>query len=297
MIFLIFPVLLYAQDASKAAEPSPQADTSKPAEESAKPAAKPEDTAQKLGEWWWRNSLTYDPMPTQCLYHGEAKFAYLRETGNTPKENYNVQGLLAFRKERFTGYLQYGLTKEASGSVFGDSPDRRIENFHPAVRYDLTSKLYAQTGALWTKDYDRAIYDRTTYYLGLGYDLIATPKYLLTLFLSGGHEDLEYQEMVTINYMPPGILRNSVYYGDQRFRWGITENIAFNEKFEFVGNVDEGSRYRWTLNLGIEFKLTPYLALRLDYEQKYFNFQPEVYGMDILQKRDQKQGVMIMVSF
>ncbi len=174
---------------------------------------------------------------------------------------------------------------------------KEIENFHPSVRYDLTSKLYAQTGALLTKDYDRAINNRETYYLGLGYDLIATPQYLLTLFLSGGHEDFEYQEMVTINYMPPGILRNSVYYGDQRFRWGITENIAFNEKFEFVGNVEEGSRYRWTLNLGIDFKITPYLALRLDYEQKYFNFQPEVYGMDVLQKRDQKQGIMVMVSF
>ncbi|NJL59721.1 MAG: hypothetical protein HC887_08835 [Desulfobacteraceae bacterium] len=61
--------------------------------------------------------------------------------------------------------------------------------------------------------------------------------------------------------------------------------------------MDEGDRYRWTLNLGIEFMINPYLALRLDYEQKYFNFQPEVYGMDILEKRDQKQGFMIKVSF
>ncbi len=289
---LIFPVLLYAQE-----QPPAKTDDAKPAEESVKPAPKPEPDTKKLGEWWWRNSLTYDPMPSQCLYHGEAKYGYIRETGNTTKDSHNVGALLAFRKDRFTAYGQYSLTKETSGSVFGDSPDRRIENLHPSLRYDLTPKLYTMGGVLWTKDYDRAIDDRSTYYLGLGYDAIATEKYLLTLFVSGGYEELEYQDFVTIDGEQPGTLRNPVYYGEQRFRWGITENIAFNEKFEFVGNVDEGDRYRWTLNLGIEFMINPYLALRLDYEQKYYNFQPEVYGMDILEKRDQKQGFMIKVSF
>lgn len=284
VICLIFPLLSYAQEASE------------PAEGSAKAAVKPEDPAKQLGEWWTRNSLTYDPMPTQWLYHGEVKFGYNRATGNLTLESYDIDGLLAVRKERVTGQLHYGFQKSAQSTVLGGDSKRRVENLLPSLRYDLMSRVYTEIGGLWTKDDDRAIYDRRTYFFGFGYEMNTIPDYMLTVFLAIAHEDLEYNELVTINGEYPGILRNTAYYGEQDFKWNIMENIAFNERFVLIGYISEGSNYRWTLNLGLEYALTPYLALRLDYEYNYFNFQPEILGQE-LEKRDQKQGIMVKLSF
>ncbi|MDY6988824.1 MAG: DUF481 domain-containing protein [Thermodesulfobacteriota bacterium] len=278
--FFLLSAILFLMAAPLGAEQQPAPDVAQDAQAAQK--------KQDLGSWWLRNSLKYDPMPREFLYHIEAKYGFIKETGNVEKETHNVHALLAIRKTRFTNYLEYSLTKEDWAAE-----KRKVQDLHESVRMDLAKKLYGQVGWIWTIDEDRFIDDRSTYYGGFGCDLIDSKKYLLSVFGSLGREELDYMPGVSFEGIPAaGSETSTLYYLDQRFKWFITESISFSQRYEFVGNLDTSSDYRSTLNLGIEFAINTHLALRLDYQQKYYNAPP-----DYVKDRDEKQGLLIQISY
>jgi putative salt-induced outer membrane protein YdiY len=243
-----------------------------------------------LGAWWETNSLKYAPLPEQWLLHIEGTLDYKHKEGNIDSNHYDGSASLMVRKLRFTNTLTYIINKERTEQVNtpGEPPsltDTDYRSFQESLRYDLLKRLYAEGGYIWEKDTANYIEDRDSYYAGLGYALIDTPRHLLDLFAAGGYVEEEYPELVRIAM---GISRSSTSAGylRQSYRWNITDRITYKESFRIIQDfassdvfnddltdlrvIDHTHRYRWFLINEIHIKIIDHLSFmigcKIDYD-------------------------------
>jgi putative salt-induced outer membrane protein YdiY len=233
-----------------------------------------------LGAWWETNSLKYSPLPEQWLLHIEGTLDYKHKEGNIDSNLYDGSASLMVRKLRFTNTLTYIINKERTEQVTtpGEPPsltDSDYRSFQESLRYDLAKRLYAEGGYIWEKDTANYIQGRDSYYAGLGYTLIATPRHLLDLFAAAGYVEEKYPELVRIAM---GISRSntSAGYLRQSYRWNITDRITYKESFRIIQDfassevfnddmtdlrvIDHTHRYRWFLINEIYIKIIDHLS-------------------------------------
>ena len=236
-----------------------------------------------LGAWWETNSLKYSPLPEQWLLHIEGTLDYKHKEGNIDSNLYDGSASLVVRKLRFTNTLTYIINKERTEQVTtaGEPPSRTnsdYRSFQEGLRYDLLKRLYAEGGYIWEKDTDNLIEDRDSYYAGLGYTLIDTPRHLLDLFAAGGYVEEKYPESVRTNL---GLSRSntSAGYLRQAYRWNITDRITYKESFRIIQDfansdvfnddltdlrvIDHTHRNRWFFINEIYIKIIDHLSFMI----------------------------------
>lgn len=252
------------------------------------PAAEKEK--RRLGAWWEKNSLTYDPLPDQWLFHIEGTLDYRHSSGNVKSDVYNGSASLMVRKRRFTNTLIYIIDKEykeqaAEPGAPPGKTDTDYRSFQEILRYDLAARLYSEGGYIWEKDTANYISDRDSYYVGLGYALIDTPQHLLDVFASGGYVEEAYPEPVkaAMHMSQQGV---SAAYFREAYRWHITERLTYKENFRIIqdlGNTNvynddladlhvtgQTHRYRWFLINELYIKIVNHLSFmigcKIDYD-------------------------------
>jgi len=281
------------------------------ADVSAQESEKPKD----LGNWWLRSPLSYDQMPTQCLYHFEGSYDYSRKTGNYTMDNHKADAIIVVRKNRLTNYLNYTFDKRNTSKPNDDlytenNVNLRNDTKHELtddLRFALTKRYYIAPGAMWLRDELSMIQDRYTYYLGGGGTLIDTGKYILNFYAAFGHEELDYTDdyhnlckMVMEGYgvsaedidYEEGTVKTEVIYLNQVFNWNITDTLSFNESIDFFQDVNDGDKYRWSLDLSFDIQLMNHVYFSPNYREDY-NKNP---GLGV-RKRDVSIGAGIKISF
>lgn len=262
------------ETASKAAAPAGQ------------PVAAPQ-AEQGLGAWWEKNSLTYGSLPERWLFHSEGTLDYKLKKGNTESEVYNGSASLMARKRRFTNTLFYAVDRETSEPTPvapTDNTDTDYRSFQESLRYDLTAKLYGETGYMWEKDTANLVSSRDIFYAGLGYALLDQGPLHLEIFLGGGSQEEKFPEAIRDSL---GITAEQVTAGYFRedFQWKISERITYKETFRIIQNFSdsevfnddpanlyqtgETKRYRWFLINEIYFSLTDHLSFMTGYKIEY----------------------------
>ncbi len=257
-----------------------------------------------LGRWWEKNSLAYDPVPDQWLFHIEGTLDFKHKRGNVESELYNGLASLMVRKQRFTNTLTYIIDRETkeqeSLSGGAGKTDTDYRSFQESLRFDLTPRLYTEGGYVWEKDTANFISDRDSYYAGMGYTLAATAEHHLDLFVAGGYVEEEYPALVQLAMNTSG---GHVWAGylRQSYQWQITKNLRYKESFRIIQDftesdvfnddqtnlhvIDETHRYRWYLINEIYIDIVEHLAFmvgcKIDYDS---NPWPTVKKRDITVK-------------
>ncbi len=269
------------------------------ADVSAQESEKPKD----LGEWWLRSPLSYDPMPSQWLYHFEGSYNWSRKTGNDTMDNHRAKANMVLRKNRFTSILDYTFDKRNSAKAKdypNDNEDTEIRgdvkhDVHEALRFALTKKLYGTVGGMWMRDEVSLIQDRYTYYVGVGGSPIQTDKFVVNLLCAYGHEELDYTDKYhknskcvmsedlqcglsekfwktaeEIDY-EEGTRKYELVYLSQSFDWKITDSVSFKEWFDIFQDTADSDKYRWALDLSFDIALMNHVSFSPNYHEEYNN--------------------------
>jgi len=276
-----------------------------------------------LGKWWLRNALTYDPMPSELLYHLETSYSFSRMTGNMTVDKHIIKTWLITRYNRFTSYLNYNFDKRNSGRA-ADYPEGNKmveENFEirnstkhlitEELRCAILKQLFAAVGFIYEEDDFVSLDKRITGYLGFGARPIQNDHFTLKFFAALGHEEKDYtkdyhelyQELALYFtkeelkiYLPDydtDTIKSDIFYCDLSFNWSITDNIAINEVFITFIDTDDSDKYRWTLDLGLEYQFTEHFSLMLNYNECFDKAMNPLMG----RKRDISKDICIKVVF
>jgi len=280
-----------------------------------KPASKPKG----LGRWWMRNALTFDPMPSQFLYHLETSYSFSRMTGNMTVDKHIIKTLLINRYNRFTSYLNYTFDKRNSARASDYPVGNKIveENFEirnstkhlitEELRCAILKQLYAASGFMYEEDDFVSLDKRITGYLGFGARPIQADSFTFKIFVALGHEEKDYtkdyhdyagyftEEQLSA-LMPDydaGTVKSDVFHFDLSLNWSITENIALNKSFMTFVDIDDSDKYRWTLDLGLEYQFTEHFSLMLNYNECFDKAMNPLMG----RKRDIGKDIFVKVVF
>ncbi|MDM8548442.1 DUF481 domain-containing protein [Desulfobacterales bacterium HSG2] len=280
---------------------------------------------QDLGRWWKRSPLSYDPIPSQFLYHFEASYFYSQSEGNFNKDNHLINTGITLRKQRFTNILSYSFDKRNSsrpistsvtvnedGSVsIGEATlDLRYSKSHNLsnhLLYALTKRFYLGAGIEWVRDDLQDIENRYIYFFGPGCRVINTSEFSLTLFGAYGYEELEYTDAYNdlmgglalkynvLDELDTGVSRSDNAYFAMNTRWQATDSLEFFQDAGIVINLEkQENRYiwRWELSIGANYKIYKYLYLTAKFEEEY-NKDPAIG----VRKRDQATNIGIKLVF
>jgi len=285
----------------------------------AQESEKPKD----LGNWWLRSPFSYDPMPSQFLYHFEASYDWTRKTGNYTTDNHIANAMIVARKKRFTNKLNYTFDKRNTAKIESYPNDSDNVNLREDTRHEvhddfriaLAKKLYLAPGFIWLRDELSMIQDRYTYYIGAGGTPLETEKFVVNLFCAYGHEELDYTDaydegadyaMHPDKYGDPvtppktaeeidyeeGTRKYEVAYLSQSFDWMINEYVSFKEWFDIFQNTDDSDKYRWALDLSFDIAMTEHISFSPNYHEEYNN-EP---GLGV-RPRDISIGAAVKISF
>ncbi len=278
-----------------------------------KPEGKKE---QDLSNWWIRNPLTFDPMPTDLLWHFESTYQYDRSTGNWTTDNHTLNSQLSLRYHRFTNHVRYTFDKRnvAKPTPPPDSyknTDLRKSTkheIHEDFRYAITKRIYAAPGMFYLEDDYSYIDERWTYYAGLGADVITHPLFKLSVFGAYGYETQryidEYHETYnlvkdwgiadSIKGYDPGTEEGDVVYLTEAIRLFPYYGVMVTQELIYVADVSNTDIYRWTFKIGVDFKVMEHLFVSVEYKEEYDNDANQLLG---IRKRDQTQGIGLKVVF
>jgi opacity protein-like surface antigen len=286
-------------------------------------AVKPQKAGRDLGMWWMRNPLMYDPMPEEFLHHIEIQYSYNQSQGNFTRDNHKVDAQVISRKGRFTNMLNYNFDKRHAsraddmpgvredGSFYLDESNKELRNsvshkLDNMLTAALTKTLFAAAGIEWTKDDYSEIENRFLYYGGLVYNAYQSPRGLFQVYGGYGYEKLEYTQdyydkgwsakaVGLIDYFDDGVITSDKYRLGETFRWAITPSLFFNESFDFIGNLkkkNDRSIFRWTLNVGFDYKIAEHVFLNAGYMESY-DKAPDIGA----RKRDHSTNIGIKIVF
>jgi len=289
------------------------------ADVSAQESEKPKD----LGNWWLRSPLSYDPMPTQWLYHFEGSYNWTRKTGNDTVDNHRAKANLVLRKERLTSILEYTFDKRNVAKAkdypeYNENSEIRNDVRHDvqeALKFAFAKRLYGTVGGMWMRDELSLIQDRYTYYAGVGGTPVQNDKFVVNLLFAYGHEELDYTDtyhegsdyaMNPAKYGDPvtppktaeeidyeeGTRKYEVAYLSQSFDWMINEYVSFKEWFDIFQNTDDSDKYRWALDLSFDIAMTEHISFSPNYHEEYNN-EP---GLGV-RPRDISIGAAVKISF
>lgn len=280
---------------------------------------------QDMTNWWTRNPLTFDPMPTDLLWHFETTYQYDRSTGNWTTDNHVLNSQLSLRYNRFTNHIRYTFdkrnvakpTEPPNSEQNTDLRDSTQHEIHEDFRYAITKRIYAAPGVFYLEDDYAYIDERWTYYAGLGADLITLPLFKLSVFGAYGYETQRYiddyhqtaqivQEWANTNSpqadelknvmkdYDPGTEEGDVVYLTETIRLFPYYGVMVTQELIYVADVSDTDIYRWTFKIGVDFKVMEHLFVSVEYKEEYDNDANQLLG---IRKRDQTQGIGLKVVF
>jgi putative salt-induced outer membrane protein YdiY len=280
------------------------------------PASRP----QGLGRWWLRNALTFDPMPSQLLYHLETSYSFSRMTGNTTLDKHLIKTLLITRYNRFTSYLNYAFDKRNSAianDINYNTKQVEEKNSHirkstkhlitEDLRCAILKQLYASVGFMYEEDDFVSLDKRITGYIGFGARPIQTDRFTIKFFAALGHEETDYTEdyhdlaayfteeelSVILPDYDTDTVKSDIFHCDLSSNWSITDNISVHEAFMIFVDTNDSDKYRWTLDLGLEYQFTEHFSLMLNYNESFDKAMNPLMG----RKRDIGKDISIKVVF
>lgn len=255
--------------------------------------------SKELGKWWLRSALSYDPIPSKILNHLELSYSYKRMTGDFTLDKHLITTRFITRYKRFTNYLNYTFDKTTSAmaddyydknndQIIVQNRDIRKDTKHfltEEFSFAILKRFYAAAGFMYEEDDFISLDKRLTGYLGFGGRPIQTDRFTLKLFTALGHEEKDYTEEYheyareipkdELKYLlpdyDPDTVKTDIFHCNQNVNWSITKNLSFNENFMYFVDIEDSDKYRWTLDLGLEFQFTKLLALTLNYNESMDN--------------------------
>jgi putative salt-induced outer membrane protein YdiY len=257
---------------------------------------------KSLGPWWLYSAKKYDPIYPKWLFHIEGNLSISDMSGNVEGSTYFGSAQVVARKNIFTNTVLYDLMKSDYTTVAtGSDVDDEKQLLSDLVRVDLTERLSVQGGLSWVKDTAAYIENRYTYFLGLGYVLLQTPKHFLSVGAYGGFDDVEYTQKAKSTALELGTViedeDGNALYGEQRYSWFVTEAISFNEGFKYLQYTEDSDKYRWELNLGVAAQVIGPVAVTANYLIKYDNNPTIREAIPTYEKEDKILSVGIQVSY
>jgi len=287
-----------------------------------------EQSSENLGKWWWKNSLTFDPMPKQWLYHFDLTYSWVRLKGNAVADDHDLQVRFVFRKNRITNYFKYKLDKK--NRALGDdgvsvvnlmtgATDEFIEvnkNVRDTIshhafyegRFDIIKEFYVSIGGIYDEDDFLSIKQRMVGFFGLGGIPFQTDTFSLDFYCGVGKEEKEYikkyhdyaellQPYPHLYYLLPnyksGPIRSDIVYINEKINWAITEHIVLQEDFYYLRDFRDSEKYRWAFNCGVLLQFIQNVGISIKYSESFDNTANVLLG----RKRDSCVMNGIQINF
>ncbi|MCP4404990.1 MAG: DUF481 domain-containing protein [bacterium] len=247
-----------AQESEQQAQESAEPEASTESEESSDEASSDIPDPSELGPWWLSNALKYDPIYPNWLFRAQIDFSYNKTTGNTSGYDYSSGVEFVARKNRFSSYVDYSLSKnETTIAVGGATTKINTQVLVVREQIDLLRWLSLNVGMSWERDSPRFLLNRYSYFGGFHLPVFDKPRFLMNAGLYYGYVQTEYanDEMSSIglptaeNFDSGGVLFR------QFLRYSLTPTITFIESFNYMKLFDDDDSYRW--------RFTPIISVEL----------------------------------
>jgi hypothetical protein len=259
-------------------------------------------TPSELGPWWLYSSLKYEPIYPKWLFHLQGNVAYTVLDGNVEADIITSGVALALRKNRFTSYVNYDLSKNKTTIVVGVPSTTKLEQHFLLARerFDLTKRLYAEAGFIRDQDSKVYVKARYTYMAGLGMTILDLPKHLLNASVYYGYSQTEFDNAGLAKMMLPPLddLKDDGIAVMNYYSLLLSQRANATEQLEYIRLFDEDNSYRLVLKLAFNFALTQNIAIFNQYQIR----QEEGPVYDLVKpfggkKRDTQLTAGIAVNF
>jgi putative salt-induced outer membrane protein len=134
------------------------------------------------------------------------------------------------------------------------------------VSYKLSDRNYAFEKYQWDKDRFAGIKSRHDTTVGLGREIIKTPKDLLIGELGGGYVSEE-----RINQRTNGFSAGRAY---SKYTRTISETASFSQDAEYLHNFEDGDDFRVKTETSLLAALSAHLSLKVSYVWKHVGVPP-----------------------
>ncbi|MCP4352177.1 MAG: DUF481 domain-containing protein [Desulfobacterales bacterium] len=176
------------------------------------------------------------------------------------------------------------LTRQPTGFRYHEydtvTRDDTTQKFNGDFRFAITDRIYIAPGITWEENELNGINMRMRYYGGLGVRIIQRKNFLLQVFGAYAYEDVDYFDWmddmakglddVNIKHDYKEGTSDNIYIS-QYAKWQVSKDIALNETLKYISNINEGSRYRYTLDIELEYKIAPHVFITSSYNDTYDN--------------------------
>lgn len=228
------------------------------------------------GRWWLKNAKKYQPLPNPLLYHFEGHYSYSEQDGNLESEKHKGKMLLTLRKGLFTSVTLYKIkNRDVQISLVDKHVDAKDQFFRQGLRFAMTDQISAVIGKSWERSSAKFLQDRDTYYGGLQFAPIDTPK--LNLMFAG------YYGNTDISFMNREIQKRAKYKDfpsvadydsdslefHHRLHWQITDKISLKNGIDYKVFLKDANSYLWGIDTKLEFKQTKMISFFLQYSIDY----------------------------
>ena len=230
-----------------------------------------------LGPSWSKNPKKFDIVPSPLLYQFTANYSYSKEDGNVDAERHSGSAELILRKDLLTSVTRYKVNKnKIEKALTGVSINSESESFFQAFRYPLTDWMQVVGGGEEKiNDTDKSLDSRLNLFAGALFDVIEKPN--ISLWIGGfyGYSDVAYKNSTMTglpkyaDFTPVDDYSSDIFYLKQILHWNISDTVTFKEQLDFVQMFEDTEYYYWTLDLGLEFKLTKHLSFTTSYTMDY----------------------------
>lgn len=233
---------------------------------------------RKIGKWWLKNALTYDPLIDSLLFHGETEFNFLYDSGNLDRDVKVCTGLVVLRKKRISDYFSWDYQDRFAERYGDELRNVKIYELHNSIRYALSKRLTARAGIIWSGNEELGYDNRLTSYGGFAFRPVDKDMLILSVFLGAGYEDQEYtDEIKSLDERAPQIYGEFASGGDHAFvaychqtlTLYFSQTSGLEQSLEIVRYLDDSDDYRWNLDLGLQFQLTKHVSLVPTYSVSY----------------------------
>ncbi len=269
VMLLVISVPVGAQQQSEQQEPASAAQEKQQTQ--AEPAGEAISDPQELGQWWLYSPLKYEPMYPKWLFHAQGYFSYTKLTGNVEGVEYSSELESALRKNRYTTYVLFLLSKtETTESVGGGHTENEDLALMVIERFDLTKRFALNVGMTWERESDRFVKDRFTYFGGPSVLVFEFPRHFLRVGFYYGYDDTQYDnDGLTSNGLPASEdLESDGVMFEQGYRLALTETLSFIESFQYLALFDDDDSYRWTFNPELNLQLTQHFSVFASYKME-----------------------------
>ncbi len=196
----------------------------------------------------------------------KAQVTYLSANGNTKSTTIGASNEFRYDWTRLAFELNAGALGSQSRNVV--LAEQYFAN--EKLQWKLDDRNYAFEKVGWDKNRFAGVANRIDSSLGLGRELVKTPRQSLLLELGGGYVNEQRVRSPRVDFGS-----GRAY---SKYLWNVSDTSVFSQDAEYLHNMEDGDDFRVNTETALTASVSTHVSLKVSYVWKHVALPPPGFG-------------------